>query len=354
MMTPKRTRRALDAQVFRVTVIVLATTASAYMLWRLVDVLLLIFACALVALILLTLTRVIRRRLPLPFGVALTLTVVLLIAVVGGAAWFFGAAMSQQFADLIQRLPAAWAELQLRLQRTTLGQSIIERLQELAPSGRTIVDTLTTVVAALGGVLSGLAIVLVGGLYLAAQPMLYGGGLMKLIPASSRTRSAETFEAITASLRGWLKGQALGMVFVGIGTGIGLSLIGLPAAPAIGMVAGLAEFVPYLGAIVAGIPAVILGFSQSTETGLWTIGVLILVQQVQGNLVMPLLQNRMVDLPPAITIFGIIVAGVLLGPVGVLLATPLTVVILVLVRRLYLGEGVDEVLASSDAPHVTP
>lgn len=354
MTTPIRMNRAIDLRVFRTTVIVLATAAAAYMLWRLVDVLLLIFACALVALILLTMTRVIRRRLPLPFGIALTLTVVLLIATVGGASWFFGAAMTDQFADLIRRLPAAWADLQLRLQESTLGQSVIERVQELAPSGRTIVDTLTTVIAALGGIVSALAIVLIGGLYLAAQPTLYGDGLMKLIPAASRARASETFDAIAASLRGWLKGQALGMVFVGIATGIGLEIVGLPAAPAIGMVAGLAEFVPYLGAIVAGVPAVILGFAQGTSTGLWTVAVLIIVQQVQGNIVMPLLQNRMVDLPPAITIFGIIVAGVLLGPVGVLLATPLTVVILVLVRRLYLGEGVDEVLASSSTPHATP
>lgn len=344
MTASSNARRASDARTFRTTVIVLATAATAYMLWRLVDVLLLVFACALVALILLTLARLIRRHLPMPFGVALTLTIVLLVALVGGALWFFGAAMNNQFAELIQRLPAAWIGVQQRLQATTLGRAIIERAQEFAPSGRTIVDTLTTAVTALGGIVSALALVLVGGLYLAAQPTLYGGGLMKLIPESARGRSAETFEAIATSLRGWLKGQALGMVFVGIGTSIGLSLIGLPAAPAIGMVAGLAEFVPYLGAIVAGIPAVILGFAQGTSTGLWAVAVLVIVQQLQGNIVMPLLQNRMVDLPPAITIFGIIVAGVLLGPVGVLLATPLTVVLLVLIRRLYLGEGVEEVL----------
>ncbi len=98
----------------------------------------------------------------------------------------------------------------------------------------------------------------------------------------------------------------------------------------------------------------VLGFGQGTDTGLWTLGLLVAVQQVQGNLVMPLLQNRMVDLPPAITIFGIIAAGILFGIAGVLLATPLTIVILVLVRRLYLGEEKHEVLASVDAPAPPP
>jgi len=121
-----------------------------------------------------------------------------------------------------------------------------------------------------------------------------------------------------------------------------------------GLVAGLAEFVPYLGILVAGIPAIILGFGQGVETGIWTLVVLVAVQQIQGNLVMPLLQNRMVDLPPALTIFGIIAAGILFGVAGVLLATPLTIVVLVLVRRWYLGEDKSEVLESGDAAEPAP
>lgn len=95
--------------------------------------------------------------------------------------------------------------------------------------------------------------------------------------------------------------------------------------------------------------AVVLGFGQSTGTGLWTLGMLVAVQQVQGSLVMPLVQNKMVDLPPAITIFGILAAGILFGVAGVLLATPLTIVVMVLIRRLYLHEDAQEVLASGDA-----
>jgi predicted PurR-regulated permease PerM len=197
-------------------------------------------------------------------------------------------------------------------------------------------------------------LVLIGGLYLAAQPTLYQGGLLRLVPDTSRKNVAETLDAVTVSLRNWLKGQALGMLFVGVATGIGLWLVGVPAAFAIGLVAGLAEFVPYLGILVAGIPAIILGFGQGVETGIWTLVVLVAVQQIQGNLVMPLLQNRMVDLPPALTIFGIIAAGILFGVAGVLLATPLTIVVLVLVRRWYLGEDKRQVLDSGDEPEPRP
>jgi predicted PurR-regulated permease PerM len=343
-------RDSLERRVFRASVVVLATGIAAYVLWVLVDLLLLLFACSLVALILLTITNALRRRTGLPFGVALGLSVLGLLGLIAGAFAFFGTTLQGEFAELAQRLPTAWADVQARLAQNPTGAAMLERAQGLAPSGQALVNAATTALAAVGGALSGLAIVLVGGLYLAAQPRLYQGGLLRMIPDRSRTQVAETLDAVTVSLRNWLKGQALGMLFVGVATGLGLWLVGVPAAWAIGLVAGLAEFVPYLGILVAGIPAVVLGFGQGTDTGLWTIAVLIAVQQIQGNLVMPLLQNRMVDLPPAITIFGIIAAGILFGVAGVLLATPLTIVVLVLVRRFYLGEEKQEVLASADAP----
>ena len=347
-------RDNLERRVFRATAVVLATLALAYVLWLLVDLLLLLFACALVSLILLTFANLVRSRTRLPYGVSLALVVTGLLAVIGGAVAFFGATMQNEFAELATRLPAAWADLQAQILATPLGQSILERAQGMAPSGQTIVSAVTRLLAAVGGALSGLLLVLVGGLYLAAQPTLYAVGLLRLIPPQARGAAAETLDAISVSLRNWLKGQGIGMVVVGIGTGFGLWLAGVPAAWAIGLVAGLAEFVPYLGIFVAAIPAVVLGFGQDTATGLWTIGVLVAVQQVQGNLVMPLLQNRMVDLPPAVTIFGIIAAGILFGLPGVLLATPLTIVVLVLVRRLYLEEDKQEVLASSDEPETPP
>lgn len=351
--TPVR-RDSVEQRVFRATVVVLATVAGAYVLWLLVDLLLLLFACTLVSLILLTVTSAIRRRTRLPFAPALAVSVIGLLTLVGVAFTFFGTTMQGEFAELATRLPNAWAEVQSRLRGSRIGAAILERAQGLAPSGQAMVNAVTTALAAVGGALSGLAIVLVGGLYLAAQPTLYAGGLLRMLPTRSRATIAETLDAVTVSLRNWLKGQALGMLFVGIATGLGLWLVGVPAAWAIGLVAGLAEFVPYLGILVAGVPAVVLGFGQGTDTGLWTIGVLIAVQQIQGNLVMPLLQNRMVDLPPAITIFGIIAAGILFGVAGVLLATPLTIVVLVLIRRLYLGEDKHEVLATADAAPAPP
>ena len=325
----------VDRRVFRTTVIVIATAAAAYGIWRLADLFLLVFACALIALIFFNLARWIVDRTGLNFGIALSLSVVGILAALTGAFWFFGNSLSGEFTELAQRLPAAWEVFRARFAETPVGAELFRRASELVPSGQTIVGFATGLLTSLGTIVSALAIVIVGGIYLAAQPRLYGKGVIMLTPESARGKLTRTFLAVADSLNAWLLGQGIGMVFVGIATTIGLSIIGVPAAPAIGLVAGLCEFVPYLGTIVVVVPSVILAFGESTTTGIWAIVVLVAVQQIQGNLVMPLLQSRMVELPPALTIFSLVALGVLLGPVGVILATPLTVVAMVVVKAIY-------------------
>ena len=329
------TDHLVDRRVFRTTVIIIATAAAAYAMWRLADLLLLVFACALIALIFLNLARWLSGRTGLGIGLSLGVAVIAILACLTGAFWFFGASLSAEFTELAQRLPAAWATFQERVSQTTVGRMVIDRAADYAPNGQSIFGFITGLVAGFGTAISALAIVIVGGIYLAAQPGLYRRGVMMLTPQSARGKLSRTFGAVAESLNAWLLGQGIGMVFVGIATTVGLWIVGVPAAPAIGLVAGLCEFVPYLGTIVVVIPAVILGFAEGTTTGIWTIAVLVFVQQVQGNLVMPLLQSRMVELPPVLTIFSLVAAGVLLGPIGVILATPLTVVAMVVIKAVY-------------------
>ncbi len=335
----------IDRRVFRTTVIVIATAAAAYAMWRLSDLLLLVFACALIGLIFFNLARWIVERTGLNFGIALALSVVGILATLTGAFWFFGNSLTGEFTELAQRLPQAWETFQARFAQTPVGVEIFRRAGDFMPSSPTIVNFITGLVTSLGTIVSALAIVIVGGIYLAAQPRLYGKGVIMLTPEAARGKLTRTFIAVAHSLNAWLLGQGIGMVFVGVATTLGLWLVGVPAAPAIGLVAGLCEFVPYLGTIVVVIPSVILAFGESTSTGIWTIVVLVAVQQIQGNLVMPLLQSRMVELPPALTIFSLVALGVLLGPVGVILATPLTVVAMVVIKAVYVDPrdlGADE------------
>jgi predicted PurR-regulated permease PerM len=202
------------------------------------------------------------------------------------------------------------------------------------PEGSRIVAIVQAIASSLGTIVTSLVVVLVAGIYLAAQPRLYGRGVLHLVPPNARHKTVTTVKAIADAISNWLKAQGVSMIFVGAFTGIALSIVGIPAAPAIGLVAGLCEFVPYLGTIVVAIPSILIGFSISPETGIWTIVAIVVVQQVQGNIVTPLIQSRMSELPPALTIFSLIAAGVVLGPMGVILAVPLTVVAQTLIKEL--------------------
>ncbi len=191
---------------------------------------------------------------------------------------------------------------------------------------------------ALGTFVSAVAnlfLVLFAGLYIAAQPRLYHDGFLKLVPPQERDRIGATLVRCGRALRNWLLGQAIAMVMVGVLTWAGLALLGVPSALALGLFAGLAEFVPILGPIAAAIPALIIALSQDTKVALWVLALFVVIQQIEGNLLQPIIQRKMVALPPAITLFAVLAFAILFGVMGALLAAPLAVVTLVVVQDLY-------------------
>lgn len=344
--------KSSDLRLFRRTLVVMAGIGAALIAWRLTNVILLLFASGLAAMLFFQLTRFLQKLLRLPFAIALTLAVILPITGILLIGWQFGSLMATQFAQLFVRVPQAFHVADSWLRGSSVGREIVARYESFLPDGSRIVAFIQALLANVGTAVTELIIVLVAGIYLAAQPALYTGGILKLAPPRSRPRALHLWHSVIRALHAWLKGQAIGMLFVGVGTAAGFWLVGLPAPLAIGLVAGLCEFVPYLGVIVVSIPAIILGFSISMETGIWTILVLVVVQQVQGNFVSPMAQQMMVRLPPALTIFSLIAAALLAGPLAVILAVPLTVVGLVLVKEVIAAR--DRALAAALPPPSPP
>jgi predicted PurR-regulated permease PerM len=184
--------------------------------------------------------------------------------------------------------------------------------------------------------------VVIGGLYIAAAPALYRDGLLQLVPEGRKALAEDTIATAGNALRLWLVGQLAAMALVGVLTGLGLWMLGIPAPLALALLAGLAEFVPLVGPIVAAVPALLLAAGGGYEMMLWTAGLYLLVQQVESNVITPLIQNRTVQIPPALTLFAVVTAGVAFGPMGVILAAPLTVLAYVAVKKLYVREALGE------------
>ena len=172
-------------------------------------------------------------------------------------------------------------------------------------------------------------------LYLALDPQGYREGFLRLLPPDTRPRVRSALGASGVALRQWLVGQLGAMAAVGILTATGLWLAGVPLAIPLGILSGLLDFVPVVGPFVAAIPGVLIAFSRSPELALYALLVYVGVQFFEGHVIIPLAQKWAVALPPAIGLLGLVAFGIVFGPAGVLFAMPLTVVAVVLVRRLY-------------------
>jgi predicted PurR-regulated permease PerM len=176
------------------------------------------------------------------------------------------------------------------------------------------------------------------GIFLAWQPSAYRRGFVRLFPERRRKRVREVLNAIGYVLQRWLVGQVVLMTIVGVLTWIGLHFLDVPFALPLALFAAFAEFVPYIGPIVAGIPAVLVALAEGPELAIWVAGLYIAIQSVESYLLTPLIQQRAVYLPPALLLFSQVILGVTAGPLGVIVATPLAAAGLVAVNKLYVED----------------
>ncbi|HVM38793.1 MAG TPA: AI-2E family transporter [Sphingomicrobium sp.] len=324
--------------IYRV-LIVFALIVLGGVLLRISTVLPLIFGAVLVAVLFRAIAEPLARRTNMPDGLALAAAVTIIFGILAAAAWLLGSEVRAQVAVLTETVPASWQALERRLEAWGMTDQLDEMVADMKPSGSGMLSQVGGVALTFGSGLADLLLVLVGGVYLAAQPQLYRTGLLKLVPPSRRELAADAVDDSGRALRLWLLGQLVSMTIIGTVTGIGLWLIGVPSALTLGLLAGLLEFIAIIGPIIAAIPALLIALTQGADVALWTLGLYIMVQQLEGNIVQPMVQQRAVDLPPALLLFSLVISGLLFGIVGVILAAPMTVLVFVLVKRLYVREA---------------
>jgi predicted PurR-regulated permease PerM len=328
-----------DATFVRRLFIVFAVGALALLIWYLADVLLLVFAAVLVALLLHSIAAPIDRRTGIGDTAALAIAALIVTLVIAVAVFLFGTEIRNQTIKLAETLPEAWELFTRRVFTGDLVEDLMERAEEAGPAAGQV---LTNVLVGARSVVAGLAaavVMIVAGLYLAAQPDIYRQGFLLLFPNDGkRAQAEETLDAIGDALRLWLVGQLLTMAFIFIVTLAGLWAIGLEGALALSVFAGLAQFVPIIGPIVASVPALLVALTEGWQMVLWVLGLYIVVQQVESNLVTPLVQRQTVSLPPALPLFAVVVFGLLFALPGVLLATPLAVVAFVGIKKLWVRD----------------
>jgi predicted PurR-regulated permease PerM len=337
-MTAPTQARGEDGLFIRRTLIVIGLIALALLLWSLRDVLVLVFGAVVVA----TLFRALAaelQRLHLGYRLALSLSVLSVLGVIALGIWMFGAQLTSQTQSLGRAVPQALEAIQSRL----AGIGLPIDLSQMRPQGigSSLAANAGKFVMSLTGALTDILLLLVGGIFVAASPTFYKTGLIKLVPPGKRELTETALQDTGTALQLWLKGQLVAMLLIGVLTWLGLWLIGVPSALALGLIAGLLEFIPFVGPILSAIPAVLLAFTISPDLALWTVLLYVGIQHVEGYAIQPLIQSWAVDVPGAVLLFALLAAGGLFGPMGVIFAAPMTVVVYVLVKRLYVQEALD-------------
>lgn len=338
-MTDKPSPASADGPFIRKVIILFALAALAMFLWQLRTLLMLVFGAIVVAVVFRALADPIRRRSGMPDWAAVACAILLVFSVITGAAFLFGSDLVAQLGTLVDTIPAAWGSLEQRLADLGLGNVFDELFGGATSRGEMLWSNVRGFAMTLGGGLASLLLVLAGGIYFALQPHLYRQGAVKLVPRNRRTLVGEALDDSGRVLKLWLKGQLVSMVLIGVITGTGLWLLGVPSPLALGLLAGLLEFIPYVGPIVAAIPGLLIALASGVDLALWTLGLYTLIQQVEGNFIQPVVQRYAVHIPPALLLFSLIGVGTLFGVAGIILAAPLTVVLYVLVKLLYVREA---------------
>jgi predicted PurR-regulated permease PerM len=245
-------------------------------------------------------------------------------------------------------MPAAWAVIEAWLGRFDLDASAADLVREVIPSGSALAARVGTAASTTVSAIANVVVVLAGALYLAAQPDLYHRGALRLVPPRRRPSARRGLDALGGALRRWLLMQLAAMAIVGTVTGLALWALGVPSPLALGLIAGLLEFVPIVGPLLAAVPAVLVAFTVGPELALWTGLALLAIQQLEGYVLTPLLARRAVELPPALTLFALVAFVALFGLAGGLLAAPLMVVAFVAVREFYVERALEG--GSADRP----
>jgi predicted PurR-regulated permease PerM len=341
--------------------LVFALLLGAYFVYKITGVVLAFLLTILFSIILSAPVNYLHRR-----GLSRTWGVLAVVAAIAVALWLFGLAVvpiveaqSRQLVAAFPTLLADAVDLFNRVQSFFgLGARISLSGESLPDVGRQIltgsaVSTAAGVGLTLATALSLGLVVLIATVYLVIRPEPWVDGFVSLFPAGWRQRTREVLWEMYHTVQRWFIGQLAAMTFIAVFWAISLSIIGVPFALLLGIFSGLISFIPYVGATISVVLPLLLALLSDPFTAVYVILAFVIIQQIEGNILQPMLMSRAVDLHPALVVFAILTMGTLFGIVGVFVAVPLVAVLQVLVRELWVSR-MDQLGTDPNPPIHTP
>lgn len=297
------------------------------------NVLLMALAGALIAVYFHGLGDIIQNRTKLSRRWAMIISITGSFILLGVLLWFMGSKIQVQVAELSNKLPATVNTAKAKMAQTPIGQKVLDYFS--GDNSQKFLTTAQSFFTTGFGILGDMYIILFLGIFFTASPSLYKDGILLLVPKSHKAVGKQIMNRISQSLKGWLKGMLLSMVLITILIIIGLSIIGVPIALALALITGILEIVPNFGPLIAMIPGVLLALTMGTNTAVIVALLYIVSQTIVANIVTPLVQKKMINMPPALTLISQLIMGVVSGALGIILAVPLLAIVIIMVDELY-------------------
>ncbi len=372
-----RTDGWTNAAILRTSLLITLVLTVLSVLWHASDIVLLVFLGVLFGLAVSAgATRLVRWHVPRALGAAVI--VLSFTAALFGIAGYVGPTLVEQTATIRQQLPDALRRAEGWLNARTNGVAStvladqtaaeagdststaspgrskhLDIAQQLSDGIKIATRVMFSFLSASVSVVAGIGLMFVLALYVGAEADLYRRGILSLVPPASRPRVGEVMNATADMLRKWLETQFIAMLVIGAASYAAFRIIGVQAAFALALIAGVLEFIPTLGPIISGAIAVAMAFLDSPTKALWVLGAAIFIQQIENNVLIPLLMKGGLELPPALTLVTQGLMAILFGFSGMLVAVPLLAAVIVPIRMLYvedhLGGGVP-----AEAPKPAP
>jgi len=330
---PLKKELTYSAKVWQTVAIVALLVVGILIVRVAFNVLLMALAGSLIAVYFHGLGDLIQKKTKLNRRYAMIISVVGTFIIIGLLLWFIGAKIQSQVTQLNNNLPRNIHTAKAKLSQSQLGQKVLDFTS--GDNSEKLAATVQTFFSTSFGVLGDMYIILFLGIFFTASPVLYKNGILILIPESKKQVATDIMERISTALKGWLKGMLLSMVLVTILITVGLSIMRIPAALVLGLITGILEIVPNFGPLIAMIPGVLLAFTISTNTAIIVALIYIVSQTIVANIVTPLIQKKMINLPPALTLISQLIMGTLSGALGIILAVPLLAMLIIIIDELY-------------------
>lgn len=323
--------------------IILGLVVLLFLIWQLADVLLVVFGGILLGILLRSLSHWLSQNSRLSEAWSLTIVVGALVLIITLAGWLFAPELADQMAQLSESFPQSIERV--REYAPEWSRPLMARLpsvDDMMSDNSDMLSRVTRIFSTTLGTVANVLVILTIGIYVAAEPHTYLNNFIRLFSINKRERVRDVLYEVHHTLQRWLVGRIASMAVIGVLTTIGLSLLGVPLALTLGLLAAFLEFVPYVGFVISIVPAAMLGLLEGPTTALYVVLLYIGIQLFESYILTPLVEQRAVFIPPALTITVQLIFGVLIGAVGLLFATPLTAVIMVLVENFYIEDTLNE------------